>query len=419
MPRIWLSYLTLFVHPSCPAPLSHTHARRTFDRALRTLPPSLHDRVWHLYLAYASPSSPASPSAASIVSIWRRYLAQDANPTLYYVDEVLLALDEPQPLEAAKRLLVLAHETQAGETKNSDGKSPYQLLGEFLNVVEKFPEQVGVDEDESRKLRAQREKLESIDEAQRQQENGDATATKKQPAPRGGPVAPPLDASILDPASPQLLDVDSLLRKQGLEIYPDQAGRLWTGLATYWIKRGEFQLARETFEEGLATVVTLRDFTQVFDAYAEFEESYISGLMESVQDGEGDEDDEQELDDRMKAFEELMDRRPFLVNEVLLRRNPNDVQEWEKRVALYGNDDEKVRISSALNFGRDGLLRLILHHSVPLSGRRDVHVGDEIAQFSESDRSPPPPLGPLRQILRVGRSLGRGRTRPRQRAQSV
>ncbi len=35
----------------------------------------------------------------------------------------------------------------------------------------------------------------------------------------------------------------------------------------------------------------------------------------------------------MKAFEELMDRRPFLVNEVLLRRNPNEVVEWEKRIA--------------------------------------------------------------------------------------
>lgn len=53
-------------------------------------------------------------------------------------------------------------------------------------------------------------------------------------------------------------------------------------------------------------------------------------------------DTEAELDTRMRAFEKLMDRRPFLVNDVLLRRNPNDVQEWEKRVALWGNDDTKV-----------------------------------------------------------------------------
>jgi pre-mRNA-splicing factor SYF1 len=48
---------------------------------------------------------------------------------------------------------------------------------------------------------------------------------------------------------------------------------------------------------------------------------------------------EEELDAKMKEFEELMDRRPFLVNDVLLRR---DIQEWEKRVAPWGQDDEKV-----------------------------------------------------------------------------
>ena len=60
-----------------------------------------------------------------------------------------------------------------------------------------------------------------------------------------------------------------------------------------------------------------------------------------------DEDDdademEAELDTAMKEFEELMDRRPFLVNDVMLRRNVNDVVEWEKRIALHGDDDEKA-----------------------------------------------------------------------------
>ena len=92
-------------------------------------------------------------------------------------------------------------------------------------------------------------------------------------------------------------------------------------------------------------MLTVRDFTQIFDAYAEFSESVISALMASLE--EGDDDDvaetEAELDERMKTFEELMDRRPFLVNEVLLRRNPNDVQEWEKRILLWRDNDDKVR----------------------------------------------------------------------------
>jgi pre-mRNA-splicing factor SYF1 len=115
--------------------------------------------------------------------------------------------------------------------------------------------------------------------------------------------------------------------------------------------------AKHSFESGLASVLTIRDFTQIFDAFAEFSETLISTLMEALADPEADDEDDEEEDDKeetereldgaMKEFEELMDRRPFLVNEVLLRRNANEVVEWEKRVALYGDDDEKVRSYSS------------------------------------------------------------------------
>lgn len=100
-------------------------------------------------------------------------------------------------------------------------------------------------------------------------------------------------------------------------------------------------------------MLTIRDFTQIFDAFTEFSETLISSLMESLS-SENDEEDlegmEEELDTAMKEFEELMDKRPFLVNEVLLRRNGNDVVEWEKRVALWGQDDEKVCLWGVLFF---------------------------------------------------------------------
>jgi hypothetical protein len=109
----------------------------------------------------------------------------------------------------------------------------------------------------------------------------------------------------------------------------------------------------------------------------------MSALMESLAD-EDDEDaaeTEQELDLRMKQFEELMDRRPFLVNDVLLRRNPNDVQEWEKRVALWGEDDEKVWL----------LMKILSYQSTVSLGCRDVYQssGDYCASKSNSQSSPP------------------------------
>ena len=38
--------------------------------------------------------------------------------------------------------------------------------------------------------------------------------------------------------------------------------------------------ARDVYEEAILTVVTVRDFTQVYDRYSHFEESMIAAKME-------------------------------------------------------------------------------------------------------------------------------------------
>ena len=43
-------------------------------------------------------------------------------------------------------------------------------------------------------------------------------------------------------------------------------GRLWTSLADYFIRRGMFERARDVYEEGLTSVMTVRDFSLVYDA---------------------------------------------------------------------------------------------------------------------------------------------------------
>ncbi|KAH9934833.1 uncharacterized protein B0H18DRAFT_1082601 [Fomitopsis serialis] len=341
MPRIWLLYLSIFNHPFCPPILSYTHARRTYDRALRTLPPSLHARIWARYLLWAE-----SKGGATTVAVYRRYLAVDPSITERYT-ALLLSEHNPdsRPSEAAKLLLSLARKAARGEYTSPEGKSPYQLLGDFLDVVEQHAEEVGMDVDDT-----DEEQQTSTVPAEPASVNGQlirfagpAVAVGSD----GKTPLPPYDKDE-DPTSPRKLNIERIVHKDGLEVYKDQAGRLWTGLATYWIKRGEFDRAKMTFENGIASVLTIRDFTQIFDAYAEFSESLISALMESMANPDDDEDEEDvketeaELDTKMKEFEELMDRRPFLVNDVLLRRNPNDVQEWEKRVALWGTNDEKV-----------------------------------------------------------------------------
>lgn len=138
------------------------------------------------------------------------------------------------------------------------------------------------------------------------------------------------------------LNVDAIIRG-GLRRYTDQLGHLWNSLADYYVRSGLFERARDIYEESIQTVTTVRDFTQVFDAYAQFEELSLSKKMEEVaKKANPTEDDDIDLELRLARFEYLMERRLLLLNSVLLRQNPHNVAEWHKRVKLYEGKPHEI-----------------------------------------------------------------------------
>jgi pre-mRNA-splicing factor SYF1 len=203
-----------------------------------------------------------------MVAAYRRYLAFDPSVTEHYCS-LLLVSEEPErrrPLEAAKLCLALARRAATGVYTSPEGKSPYQLLGDWLDIVENHAEEVGLDIEET--------------EASNAALKDQVDLSNGNPFPNG-PASPPYDEDE-NPSSTRRLNIEYIIRKDGLNVYNDQAGRLWTGLATYWIKRAEFDRAKATFEAGMIDVLAIRDFTQIFDAYAEFSESIINAYMESL-----------------------------------------------------------------------------------------------------------------------------------------
>ncbi|KAK1766773.1 Pre-mRNA-splicing factor syf1 [Phialemonium atrogriseum] len=274
MPRIWEMYLKFLMQQSLV-----THTRHTFDRALRALPITQHNRIWALYRPFAN-----SAAGETAVKIWRRYMQvhpEDAE------DFIELLIQVGLYTEAVQKYIDILNNPRFN---SKNGKGHYELWSEMVDLM-----------------------VEHATEVQTGHETG--------------------------------IDVERIIRS-GIERFADQRGKLWCGLATYWIRRGSFERARDVFEEGITTVMTVRDFTLAFDSYAEFEESIIGALMEvastRAEKGVVDEAADFDLDIRMMRFEHLMDRRPFLLNDVLLRQNPNNVAEWEKRVALWGENKQEV-----------------------------------------------------------------------------
>ena len=278
MPKIWEMYLSFL----CQQPLI-TFTRRTFDRALRALPITQHNRIWALYRPFAS-----SASGETAVKIWRRYIQIHPEQVEDYID---LLVQEGKYTEAVQRYMEILNNPRF---KSKEAKGPFQHWTEMLEVL--------------------------IDHA------------KSIPNP-------------LPLKNGTTMSVETIIRS-GLQRFPDQRGILWVGLARYYINLGAYERARDIFEEGVTTVMTVRDFSIVFDTYSEAEEALISIKLEESairqQKNKTDSDADLDLDIRMMRFEQLMDRRPFLVNDVLLRQNPHHVNEWQKRVALWGDNNQMV-----------------------------------------------------------------------------
>ncbi|KAF2458849.1 pre-mRNA-splicing factor syf1 [Lineolata rhizophorae] len=274
MPRVWEMYLSFLTKQ----PLVTT-TRRTFDRALRALPLTQHNRIWALYRPFANKAS-----GETAVKIWRRYI--QIHPE-HAEDFIELLVDMRRYNEAVKQYINILNNPRF---RSKEAKGPFQFLTEMMELI--------------------------IDHA-KEIETGE-------------------DAGV---------NVDAIIRSS-ITRFPDQTGILWVGLARYWINKGDYERARDVFEEGITTAMTVRDFSIVFDTYAEAEEAVIGIKMEEAaarsNKGKLDEDADVDLDIRMMRFEQLMDRRPFLVNDVLLRQNPHNVNEWEKRVGLWGTNLKEV-----------------------------------------------------------------------------
>ncbi|THX66269.1 pre-mRNA-splicing factor syf1, partial [Aureobasidium pullulans] len=274
MPRIWEMYLTFL----CKQPRI-TQTRRTFDRALRALPITQHNRIWALYRPFAT-----SATGETAIKVWRRYMQIHPEHAEDFID---ILIDQKQYTDAVVRYMDILNNPRF---RSKEAKGPFQFWTEMLELI--------------------------IDHA-RQVRTGEDTG----------------------------IHVDRIVRS-GILRFPDQRGILWVGLARYWINKGDYERARDVFEEGITTVMTVRDFSIVFDTYAEAEEALIGIKMDDAQarseKSTPDENADLELDIRMMRFEQLMDRRPFLLNDVLLRQNPNSVNEWEKRVALWGDNKREV-----------------------------------------------------------------------------
>lgn len=260
-----------------------TETRKAFDRALQALPITQHKALWEMYIHWVKDFG----IPETIIRVYKRYLMYDSS----HREDFVKYLEDINQFEEAARQLVICVDDE--NYVSPSGRTHHELWMHLCDLCANHPDAVA-----------------------------------------------------------NYLNVENIIRS-GIARYSDEVGRLWCRLADYYIRLGQFERARDIYEEAIGTVSTVRDFTIIFDAYTKVEESVISTKARMLEADFNDDDDE-EMDEEEKKelsadvemglerLEYLMDKRPLLLNSVVLRQNPNNVYEWHKRVKLFKDDPQKA-----------------------------------------------------------------------------
>lgn len=289
MPKLWLDYATFLMKQRR---ISFT--RNVLDRALRALPFTLHDRIWTVYLKFATAIEGHVPKTAA--EIWSRYwrVAADRSDPRIAARHVGCLLRCQFYDDAAALLVELAQSEPpsfTNEQVNMEEIMPGQYWQELCNLIT----QHGVAIKNTPVERVLRDAIERA----MQRSNFSALQQRRD---KDGPI--------------------------------HATGLFWNSLATWHIRQGRLDMARSIYDEAIKSVPTVRDFALVFDAYTKMEETLLSIELERRTHKRAKKDTGDNLDDRMVQLEALLEQRPFLLSNVRIRQQPNNVSIWQERIQL-------------------------------------------------------------------------------------
>lgn len=280
-PYVWLKYLNFLVE-SLPFLYSNsiTFVRQTFNRALVQLPTTQHHIIWEPYLRFAD-----EIGGATGVQVYKNYLKFAAPVDLQTsengitISEVISKLVDFGGIELSSEVF---HEVF--QKYESDY---YQMEISQLQFLTDYMED----------LISKGEGSENVD-------------------------------IIRD------TDID-LLVQMGLRKFPDQISKLYLLQTKYYSTTNNFPKAKYLYDKGLKECFTVRDFVTIFESFVEFEESVIEEMAGSEEEVEESMESNLGLNIEISFLENLLESRPILLSDLLINQDPNNLDEWFKRISIY------------------------------------------------------------------------------------
>ena len=275
-----------------------SQTRRVIDRALQSLPITQHDKIWKVAMIFLREDYLPVETACRL---WKRYLQLEP----FLVEDFVLYLKKQQHSKWNNIIVnTMINALNDSSFVSVKGRTRHEMWVELCHLMSKLGSDL-----------------------------------------------------ILEDSN---LTIDKVIRS-GIKKFPSEVGQLWCALADHSIRCGLFDKARSIYEEGISSVSTVKDFSQVFDSYTQFEESLLTAKMDELESNPeaprkdfdsyttalisvtgSSMDLSEEVDYRLERLQHLLGRRPELLNTVVLRQNPHNVHEWHKRVAIFKSNPEMV-----------------------------------------------------------------------------
>ncbi|KAL9649719.1 hypothetical protein ABK040_009534 [Willaertia magna] len=295
MPKLWLKYLRFLVRfQPCI-----TKVRLVLNRALQALPITQHSMIWKFIISDFIFNEHSRVPSITGTRLLKRYLRIEPTFLEEYLNYLLKVSNYTEACEVLIFILNYTSETSQSLNKGTRINNDYATKHHEIIAMEKA----------TAYYLSQHSTIEVWN----------------------------LFCSILSEHAAEVKLPHSRIETtllSGIKRYPSEVGNLWTTIAQYYIQYGKFDLAMNYYEKGMEAVSTVKDWNLIFDTYAKLYDELIKVKMSKLEEKQHNKSEELELEILIAKYENLMDRRPLLLNSVKLRQNPNNIHEWHQRIKL-------------------------------------------------------------------------------------
>ena len=296
MPKLWVEYLEFLIHQK-----KITLTRQTLNRALESLPITQHEQLWSIYLNWAIEQK----STSLVVDAFDRYSQLNHN---IIEDCVEYMLKNSLYDRLVYKIIDILNDDTFYSKRNKTKYDYWLCLCDIVSY-----ENINFSDNECEKI-----------------------------------------------------------IRYGLTKYTTEVAKFWVSLANFYIRKGNIAKSREIFEEAMIKVSNTSDFVLIYNAYLKLEELILENHIKSVDKTIGFAEDvdstENEIDQLLSNFgintednnqksnfnqksnyeylriNNLLERRPFLISNIELKQNINNIQEWISRSSLTSDTQLKLKI---------------------------------------------------------------------------